>query len=156
MKADMEGFESAWKRHLYANPHDLPICMKTTLAKYMPFAPQVDYNMLFSKNSHQHFSKYLNKKLMTSHAVEVKQMGIDPKDIAVHSIRKGAATYCCSGATGALRIASICNRAGWSMGKVKDTYIHYAESGDQRRKTCCRTRCTVATICMHYALFSDT
>ena len=74
-KTDMEGFESAQKQHLYANPHDLPICMKTALAKYMLFAPRVDDNMLFSKNSYQRFSKYL-KKLVTAHAVKVKQMGI--------------------------------------------------------------------------------
>jgi len=75
MKTDIEGFESAQKQHLYANPHDLPICMKTALAKYMLFAPRVDDNMLFSKNSYQRFSKYL-KKLVTAHAVKVKQMGI--------------------------------------------------------------------------------
>jgi len=58
-------------------------------------------------------------------------MGIDPKDIGVHSIRKGAATYTCSGTTCAPSMAAVCNRAGWTMGKVKDTYIQYEAAINQ-------------------------
>ena len=50
--------------------------------------------------------------------------------MGVHSIRKGAATYCCSGTTAAPHIASVCNRAGWTMGRVKDTYIKYEAASD--------------------------
>ena len=49
----------------------------------------------------------------------------------MHSIRKGAATYFYVGTTAATHIAAVCNRAGWTMGKVKDTYIQYAAAGDQ-------------------------
>jgi hypothetical protein len=62
---------------------------------------------------------------------EVERLGVNTKDIDVHSIRKGAATYCCEGTTAAPHIAVICNRAGWTMGKVKDTFIQYAYARDQ-------------------------
>ena len=61
-------------------------------------------------------------------------MGMNIEDTGgVHSIRKGAATYCCSGTVvAAPQIAAICNHAGWwTMGKVKDVYIKYGEVGDQ-------------------------
>ena len=46
-------------------------------------------------------------------------------------IRKGAAIYCCGGTIAAPHIAAVCNISGWTMGKVKDTYIHYAAAGNQ-------------------------
>ncbi len=36
-----------------------------------------------------------------------------------------------AGAVAAPQIAAICNRADWTMGKVKDVYIKYGEAGDQ-------------------------
>jgi len=71
------------------------------------------------------------KDIVTLHAEEIRAMGIDPEMIGVHSIRKGAATYVCSGSTGGPSIAAVCNRAGWTMGKVKDTYMQYEAAQDQ-------------------------
>ncbi len=104
MKTDMEGFEAAVKRHIYANPHNVAICCPTALAKYLLFCPKRTDDMLFDENSYQRFRKYL-KDLVDAHADELKRMGVDPENIGVHSIRKGAATYCCSGTTAAPHIA---------------------------------------------------
>jgi len=57
-------------------------------------------------------------------------MGVNPDEIGVHSIRKGAATYCTSGTTAGVNFVAVCVRAGWSMG-FKDTYLQYSEAGDQ-------------------------
>ena len=73
---------------------------------------------------------------MEEHRDDILFMGIDPDDIGVHSIRKGAATYCTSGTTFGVSFAAVCIRAGWSMGGVKDRYIKYAEAGD---RVCGRT-----------------
>ena len=86
--------------------------------------------MLFDKNSYQIFGKYL-QKLVAANKVEVQRLGENIEETGVHSIRKRAATYCCGGRTAAPHMASVYNRAGWTMGKVKDTYIQYAASGDQ-------------------------
>ena len=129
-KTDVEGGDQARIRHVYANPHNPDICAITALAKYMcQFEPKSN-GMLFDVKSYQRFQKYL-KRLVTSCREEVERLGVNPKDIGVHSVRKGAATYCCGGTTAAPHIAAVCNRAGWTKGKVKDTYIQYAEAGDQ-------------------------
>ena len=129
-KTDVEGGDQARVRHVYANPHNPEICAVTALGKYFSlFEPKANA-MLFDQNSYHRFQKYL-KKVVSSSKEEVERLGVNPKDIGVHSIRKGAATYCCGGTTAAPHIAAVCNRAGWTMGKVKDTYIQYAEAGDQ-------------------------
>ena len=69
--------------------------------------------------------------MVADNKVEVGRLGITIEDIGVHSIRKGEATYCCGGTTAAPHISEFCNRAGWTVVKVKDTYIQYAASGDQ-------------------------
>jgi hypothetical protein len=46
--------------------------------------------------------------------------GHHPTNIGVHSIRKGAATYCCNGTTVGVSFAAVCVQACWTMGNVKD------------------------------------
>ncbi len=130
MKTDKEGFDSMHKRHVYANPFCVEICAITATAKYLLFNPKSQDDKLFDGNSYQRFRKYL-KKLVNDHKDEIVGLGIDPAHIGVHSIRKGAATYCCCGTTSAPSIAAICVRAGWTMGKVRDRYIRYEAAGDQ-------------------------
>ena len=67
---------------------------------------------------------------MKAHSEEIKQMGVDPSKIGVHSIRKGAAAYVCNGTTSTVSFAAVCQRAGWTMGDVKDRYIHHDAAGD--------------------------
>lgn len=129
-KTDKEGQDAQRKRHIYANIHNVIICAHTALGKYLAAFPEQEDGKLFDKGSYARFGEYL-RELCLKHKKEVEQLGINIEDIGVHSIRKGAATYCCSGTTSAPHIAAVCNRAGWTMGKVKDTYIQYAEAGDQ-------------------------
>jgi len=58
-------------------------------------------------------------------------LGINPSDIGVHSIRKGAATYCCNGTPTGVAFSAVCARAGWTVGNTKDRYLQHAEAGDQ-------------------------
>ena len=51
--------------------------------------------------------------------------------LGAHSIRKGDITIVAIGYTVSPPIASICLRAGWSMGPIKDRYTHYEKAGDQ-------------------------
>ena len=79
---------------------------------------------------YQRFSKVLRKCLEDNEAA-FNDLGVDIDDIGSHSSRKGAATYCSTGSTVSPPMASICLRAGWSMGPVKEKYIHYEKAGDQ-------------------------
>ena len=62
---------------------------------------------------------------------EFKLLGVDEHTLGSHSCRKGAITIVSTGCTVSPPMASICLRAGWSMGNVKDRYIHYEKAGDQ-------------------------
>ena len=56
---------------------------------------------------------------------------VDPDEIGSHSIRKGAATYCCAGVHPGPPIVSVCLRAGWTIGRVKERYLKYENAGDE-------------------------
>ena len=59
------------------------------------------------------------------------ELGVQEGDLGSHSTRKGAITLVSSGCTVSPPMASICLPACWSMGPVKDRYIHYEKAGDQ-------------------------
>ncbi len=63
-------------------------------------------------------------------------MGMNPDDIGVHSICKGAATYVCNGTESPVSFPAVCRRAGWTMGDVKDRYIHHEAAGDNVASCC--------------------
>ena len=63
--------------------------------------------------------------------MEILALGVDPKDLGSHSTRKGSATLVSSGCIVSPPHSSLCLRAGWSMGSVKDRYIHHKSAGDQ-------------------------
>jgi len=58
-------------------------------------------------------------------------LGVEAGDLGSHSARKGAATFVACGTTVSPPIVSICLRAGWSLGKVKQKYLFYEKAGDQ-------------------------
>ena len=62
---------------------------------------------------------------------EFEKLGVKPGDLGSHSTRKGSITLVSSGCTVSPPMSSICLRACWSMGNVKDRYIHYEKAGDQ-------------------------
>ena len=67
-------------------------------------------------------------------------------DLGSHSKRKGSATLVATGSTMSPPFSAICLRAGWSMGSVKERYIHYEKAGDQF---------VGRTVCDLYCLTSD-
>ena len=129
MKNDKEGIGASYKRHLYSNALDIAICPIVALSRYLATYPCRN-GKLFDDGAYARFRSFL-QKLTSKYAKEFGELGIDVQNIGVHSIRKGAATYACNGTTAAPQIAAICNRAGWTMGRVKDIYIKYEAAGDQ-------------------------
>ena len=65
------------------------------------------------------------------HKDELLELGYEPNDIGVHSIRKGAGTYASSGTTAAPSSVSVNNRGGCTLGGVRDVYMLYERAGDQ-------------------------
>jgi len=130
-KTDTTGETSASRdRHVYANPLLPEICCVTSLARYLVSFPSSWESPLFpGSDQYDRFRKIL-KRVLHKHNQDIRRLGVDPAEIGVHSIRKGAATYVCNGTTGTVSFAAVCIRAGWTMGNVKDRYIHHEAAGD--------------------------
>ena len=70
-------------------------------------------------------------RVLEKHKDELLELGYEPNDIGVHSIRKGAGTYASSGTTAAPSSVSVNNRGGWTLGGVRDVYMLYERADDQ-------------------------
>jgi len=98
-KTDQEGKDDGYKRHLYANPDVPEICPISSIARYRMAFPSIESGYLFPGSSQYDRFRKLLGRIINQHSDEIRRMGIDPINIGVHSIRKGAATYCCNGTT---------------------------------------------------------
>ena len=111
-------------RHLYANPFSPATCWVTTLAVYLACNPMRQPGQLFpGSNQKGRFLRGLGR----SHALAVQPV----KLYGTHSVRKGTATFACSGSTGRPSIVSVCLRCGWSLSGVQDRYIRYESADDE-------------------------
>ena len=55
---------------------------------------------------------------------------MEVKDIGLHLLRKGVASFVSSGLICAPPQAAINIQAGWMMGQIQDTYLWYKSAGD--------------------------
>ena len=138
MKTDQTGDKAKYSHHLYANPCCPLICPVLSLAFYFSCCcnlPQSGQSRLFlGWDQYQRFLEMLSC-LIRDHKAEVSELGVNPKMIGTHSIRKGAVTYM-SSLPGGPSILSVCIRAGWTMATVKDVYMWYLSLGDQFVSCC--------------------
>lgn len=129
MKNDQEGDSLKDARHVYANPLRPCCCPLLSIGMYLLLMP-CDSALFPGTSQSSRFSKILSKVILENRDYSL-QCGIeDPSDIGTHSIRKGAATYCCSGCTGGPDIGSVSSRCGWKLSGVLDRYIKYEAAGD--------------------------
>ena len=87
---------------------------------------------LFQGSSkYDRYSKKFAKSLL-KHEDAVTGMGVKVFDFGTHSCSKGVATMVAAGCTVSPPIVSICVRAWWVMGRVKDKYLNIESAWDQR------------------------
>ena len=121
--------------HVYANPLEPDICPLLAFAKYVFTHPGVlesnGNNNLFPGNDQ--YRRFVNifSKVIKENEGDFRDLGYSPSDLGSHSTRKGSATLVATGSTISPPFSAICLRAGWSMGSVKERYIHYEKAGDQ-------------------------
>ena len=79
-------------------------------------------NKLFpGDNQKKHFNQCLHRNMHNNtHIYQI--FFVDHDVIGSHSIRKDAATYCCTGVYSGQPIVSVCLRAGWTIGRVKGNF----------------------------------
>lgn len=132
-KTDQLGEEAKYPRHLYANPVAPLVCPVLAVAMYLTSCfdnNDIPANLFFPGATQDARFAHLVQRAVDEKWEHISQMGYRRGEIGTHSIRKGAVSYM-SSLPGGPPVASICNRAGWTMGKVKDIYMRYVTSGDQ-------------------------
>ena len=132
-KGHQNGEEHVGPWHLYANPEEPHICVVLSLARYLFTYPQLlkEGASLFQGTSQ--YSRYakLFLQVVSENKFELQELGVEDGDLGTHSCRKGVATMVAAGCTVSPPIVSICVRAGWVMGGVKDRYLKRESAGDQ-------------------------
>mmetsp|Transcript_13153 Transcript_13153/g.27833 ORF Transcript_13153/g.27833 Transcript_13153/m.27833 type:complete len:157 (+) Transcript_13153:1089-1559(+) len=71
------------------------------------------------------------RKVIVENEDEFCHLGIQDGDLGSHSACKGSCSYASSGSAVSPSIVSVCLRAMWSMGTVKERYLHSEKAGDQ-------------------------
>ena len=134
VKNDPAGSRNWHPRHIYTNPDNYHVCCVTAVTEYLLCFPQLfqDGNgMLFPGPKQEERFGAILLRVLEKHKDELLELGYEPNDIGVHSIRKGAGTYASSGTTAAPSSVSVNNRGGWTLGGVRDVYMLYERAGDQ-------------------------
>ena len=138
-KCDQTGENSDNPWHVYSNPYEPTICPVLAMATYVCSYPDIvtGKSTLFPGNDQ--YSRFLKifHKVVDNNIDEFQALGITKNSLGAHSPRKGAITMVSTGCTVSPPMTSICLRAAWSMGSVKDRYIHYKKAGDQFTGRCC-------------------
>ncbi len=157
-KGDQHGKRANALWHVYATPENPATCPHLALARYLFANPgvltgedtkpakvktenkqgwamsddiAVDGRLLFPGGNQYDRFMYVFHKVINNNEEAFRNLGVGPGDLGSHSARKGSCTFASSGTTASPPIASICLRAMWSMGPVKERYLHYEKAGDQ-------------------------
>ena len=132
-KGDQEGVNRREPWHIYDNPGQPSICPISALAKYLFSHPSIltgDWKLFPGEHQYSRFMKSFCRAL--NHLEDdTKSLCVDVALLGSHSARKGAATLAACGYTVSPPMSSICLRAGWSMGPMKEHYLFYEKAGDQ-------------------------
>jgi hypothetical protein len=125
--------------HVYATPDKPATCPVLALATYVFSNPGLtnicgeSFNMdddvgssrLFpGGDQYGRFMACLHR-VIENNLEEFLLLGIKPGDLGSHSARKGASSFASAGSTVSPPMVSICLRAMWSMGPVKERYLQY-------------------------------
>ena len=132
-KSDQIGLNKDEARHVYSNPNDPAVCPLHALVSYLLVFPSNfgDGNKFFpGKDQKKRFNTYLHRVTKSNENL-YETINVDPKELGSHSICKCAATNCCAGVYPGPPFVSVCLRAGWTIGRVKEQYLKYENAGDE-------------------------
>ncbi|KAL3771060.1 hypothetical protein ACHAWU_006437 [Discostella pseudostelligera] len=136
--------DQAW--HVYANLNNPAVCPVLTMGCYIFANPGIfgvddsdstnldgsDHNGRLFPGSYQ-YERFMDcmHRIIAKHHDDFFALGISAGDLGSHSARKGSASYACAGSTVSPPMVSVCLRAMWSMGHIKERYLQYEKAGDQ-------------------------
>ena len=132
-KGHQNGEEHVGPWHVYANPEEPHLCVVLALSRYLFTYPQLlkeDASLFQGTSQYNRYAK-LFLAVISDNKEELQLLGVEEGDLGTHSCRKGVATMVAAGCTVSPPIVSICIRAGWVMGGVKDRYLKRDSVGKQ-------------------------
>ncbi len=150
-KTDQTGRNKDQVWHVYATPDNPAPCPVLALACYIFANPGLTEQIYESAvtgeeaegnvgqsagrlfpggNQYDRFMDCLHRVIENNLDVFLA-LGILPGDLGSHSTRKEASSYASAGSTVCPPRVSICLRAMWSMGSVKERCLQYEKAGDQ-------------------------
>ena len=124
-KGHQNGEEDVGLWHVYANSEEPHVCVVQSLVQYLFTYPQLlrEGASLFQGTlQHNRYAK-LFLQMISNHKTELQLLGVEDGDLGTNLCHKGAATMVAARFTVSPPIVSICVRAGWVMGRVKDRYL---------------------------------
>ena len=134
-KGNQRGEDHRGPWHVYSNPSKPWLCPMLALSLYLLLNPDILKGdaPLFQGKEKTVFTRYSDNfnKLKEEMKDELEALGFSPRDLGTHSARKGVATMVAAGCTVSPPIVSLCIRAGWVLGGVKDKYLFRENAGDQ-------------------------
>jgi hypothetical protein len=139
--------------HVYATPDKPATCPVLGLATYVFANPGLTNVENFTETEGDgnpssrlfpggdQYGRFMDclRRIIVSNEDEFLQLDIRPGDLGYHSSRKGARSFASAGSTVSPPMVSICLRAMWSMGSVKERYLQFEKAGDrcERCFLCC-------------------
>ena len=144
-KTDQTGRNSDQVWHVYATPDKPAICPVLALATYVFANPGLTNIENFTEldgdgnpsgrlfpggDQYGRFMDCLHR-IVENNQDEFLLLGVRPGDLGSHSAWKGACSFASAGSTVSPPMVSICLRAMWSMGSVKERYLQGEKAGDQ-------------------------
>ena len=130
---DQGGERSKHPRAVYANPLNPWICPILSLGIFflVHHFNGENQKLFIGKAQYDRFVKLFHSMTNDDNfSEEMKRKGVNPRNTGTHSVRKGACRFVSSGSTACPSFAAVNNRAGWSMGKVKNIYLQHEAAGD--------------------------
>ncbi len=135
--------DQAW--HVYPNPNNPAVCPVLAMACYIFANPGIfgvdctdsasepnNHNGRLFPGSYQ-YERFMDclHRIIAKYHEDFFCLGISAGDLGLHSARKGSSSYACAGSTVSPPMVSVCLRAMWSMGDIKERYLQYEKAGDQ-------------------------
>jgi len=131
--------------HVYATPNNACVCPVLALATYIFANPSLTNFENFTEANEDgnvsgrlfpggdQYGRFMDclRRVVEKNKGVFLALGIRPGDLGSHSARKGACSFAAAGSTVCPPMVSICLRAMWSMGSVKERYLQFEKAGDQ-------------------------
>ena len=144
-KTDQTGRNSDQVWHVYATPNNPYVCPVLALATYIFANPSLTNVENFTEADREgnvsgrlfpggdQYGRFMDclRRVVEKNQGVFLALGIRPGDLGSHSARKGACSFAAAGSTVCPPMVSICLRAMWSMGSVKERYLQFEKAGDQ-------------------------